>query len=231
MTTDEEKRLVGRQAVGHVEDGMTLGLGTGSTVAHFAAALGERIADGLRVRAIPTSDQSRELAERHGIPLIDWEAVESLDLTVDGADEVAADFAIIKGGGGALLHEKIVAAASRRRIYIADASKLVTKLGAFPLPVEVSPFGHSVTARRLEGAGSRASLRMSGEAPLRTSDNNLLYDCACGSIEDPADLHCRLVDIPGVIETGLFIGLVDLLIAVRDGQVAEVTPDQGAWWG
>ena len=230
MTQDDEKRLVGEAAARHVEDGTTLGLGTGSTVAFFAAALGRRIAAGLRVRAIPTSSQSRSLAETHGIPLTDWQAVDVLDVTVDGADEVAADLSMIKGAGGALMHEKIVAAASKRRIYIADAKKLVRRLGAFPLPVEVSPFGHEVTARRLADSGAAVSLRMSGSEPLRTSDNNLIYDCAFGEIADPAARERELNAIPGVLECGLFVGLVDRLIAVRDGAAAELSPGDAVWW-
>ena len=230
MTQDDEKRLVGEAAAHHVEDGMTLGLGTGSTVAFFAAALGARIAAGLQVRAIPTSAQSRALADAHGIPLTDWQAVDELDLTVDGADEVAADLSMIKGAGGALMHEKIVAAASKRRIFIADAKKLVRRLGAFPLSVEVSPFGHEVTARKLSKSGAEVSLRLRDGEPLRTSDGNLIYDCAFGEIADPAALERNLNAIPGVVECGLFVGLVDRLIAVRDGQVVELLPGDPIWW-
>jgi len=231
MTQDDEKRLVGEAAARHVEDGMTLGLGTGSTVAYFAAALGALVAGGLRVRAIPTSSQSRALAEAHGIPLTDWQAVDALDLTVDGADEVAADLSMIKGGGGALMHEKIVAAASKRRIYIADAKKLVRRLGAFALPVEVSPFGHEITARKLAESGAAVSLRLSDGELLRTSDYNLIYDCAYGEIDDPAALERDLNAIPGVVECGLFIGLVDRLIAVQDAAAVELLPGDPVWWG
>ena len=230
MTQDDEKRLVGEAAARHVEDGMTLGLGTGSTVAFFAAALGARIAAGLQVRAVPTSAQSRALAETHGIPMTDLETVQELDLAVDGADEVAADLSMIKGAGSALLHEKIVAVASKRRIYIADSKKLVRRLGAFPLPVEVCPFGHEGTAGRIAKSGAEPTLRMSGDAPLRTSDNNLIYDCAYGEIADPAGLERGLGIVPGVMESGLFIGLVDCLIAVRDGAAVELLPGDPVWW-
>jgi ribose 5-phosphate isomerase A len=232
MTTqDDEKRLVGRAAVDLVRDGMTLGLGTGSTVRHFAEALAERVAEGLDIRALATSKDSQALAEQLGIPQVDWSAVDSLALCVDGADEVAADFAMTKGGGGALLWEKIVAAAAQRRVTIADSSKLVARLGAFPVPVEVCRFGHQQTARHLAALCREPTLRRRGNEPLITDSGNLIYDCRFEPIADPRDAHLALIDIPGVVESGLFVGMIDELIACRDGAIVSVTPADGAWWG
>lgn len=232
--SDDDKRRVGVEAAKYVSDGMLLGLGTGSTVRYFAEAVGARIRDeGLRLACIPTSAQSRALAGANGLAVVDWDAVpaEGLDLCVDGADEIAPDFAMIKGGGGALLWEKIVAAAARRRIYIADGSKLVERLGVFPLPVEVVPFGHGRTGARLAEICGAATLRQRDGVPVTTDSGNLIYDCACGAIAAPAARHAELSTLPGVVETGLFIGLTDRVIAIRDGAIAETTPDHGAWWG
>jgi ribose 5-phosphate isomerase A len=229
---DDEKRLVGERAALEVRDGMALGLGTGSTVRFFAEAVGRRIrAEGLCLSAIPTSGQSLELAEANGIPLTDWDETEQLDLVVDGADEVAPDLSLIKGGGGALLFEKIVASHAGRRIYIADASKLVARLGAFPLPVEVTPFGHPATARDLADLGAEVTLRVKDGRPLCTDDGHLLYDCRFGAIDDPAELERQLRAIPGVVDSGLFVGLVDLLIACRDGEIVLLEAGEPAWWG
>lgn len=225
-----EKEIVGQRAAELVESGMTLGLGTGSTVRCFAAALGRRVRQGLRVSVIPTSRHSRALAEENGIPLADWDRVETLDLSVDGADEVSADFAMIKGGGGALLHEKIVAAASRRRVYIADSTKLVQRLGRFPLPVEICRFGHQTVIRRLAGMAREARLRLAGDGPFVSDAGNYIVDCSFEVIADAAALHRRLTDIPGVLETGLFLGMIDRLITCRDGAAVSVGPADGAFW-
>lgn len=231
MKQDEEKRLVGEAAALEVEDGMSLGLGTGSTVRFFAEALGRRIREeGLRLKAIPTSHQSMTLAEANGIPVTNWAETDRLDLVVDGADEVAPDLSMIKGGGGALLYEKIVASHSARGLFIADSSKLVRRLGAFPLPVEVTPFGHTVTARTLETLGAAVAPRETESGILRTDDGHLLYDCRFGAIEDPARLERELAAIPGVVESGLFVALVDRLFACRDGQVVELEAGGTAWW-
>ena len=229
---DDEKRLVGERAALEVRDGMALGLGTGSTVRFFAEAVGRRIrAEGLCLSAIPTSGQSLELAEANGIPLTDWDETERLDLVVDGADEVAPDLSLIKGGGGALLFEKIVASHAGRRIYIADASKLVDRLGTFPLPVEVTHFGHPATARDLADLGAEVTLRFKDGRPLCTDDGHLLYDCRFGAIGDPAELERRLRAIPGVVDSGLFVGLVDLRSSCRDGEIGLLEAGAPAWWG
>ena len=227
---DREKQAVGLAACDHVQDGMTIGLGTGSTVKFFAEALGARIRDGLRVRALPTSAASIDLADLYAIPLIDWSVTTDLDLCIDGADEVAADLSMIKGGGGALLWEKIVASAATKRLYIADSSKLVGKLGAFALPVEVVRFGHQASRKALAARCPDISLRGGEDSPFVTDSGNFIYDCRFGAIDDPATLDAELGAIPGVVETGLFVGLVDHLIAVRDGQPAEIDVASGVWW-
>lgn len=210
---------------------MILGLGTGSTVRYFAEALGNLARRGYAVSAVATSPQSRQLAEANAIPLLELDDISRIDLCVDGADEVATDLTMIKGGGGALLWEKIVASAAARRVYIADSSKLVRSLGAHPLPVEVCQFGHSVAARNLHELCSRVSLRVEEGRPFVTSSGNYLYDCAFGSIADARGLDVHLKGIPGVVETGLFIGMVDVLLSF-DGESLSCceSPDQ-VWWG
>ncbi|MEQ8603670.1 MAG: ribose-5-phosphate isomerase RpiA [Marivibrio sp.] len=229
---DREKQAVGAAAAAQVEDGMTLGLGTGSTVKFFAEALAARIAaEGLKIRAIPTSAASIDLAQTFDIPLVDWSVTTRLDLCVDGADEVAGDLAMIKGGGGALLWEKIVASAASRRLYIADASKLVGRLGAFALPVEVVRFGHQATAERLRTFCPDIALRGGLDDPFLTDSGHFIYDCRFGEIADPSALQDGLIKIPGVVETGLFVGMVDALIAVRDGASAQIDGPDQVWWG
>lgn len=229
---EAEKKAVGEAAADLVADGMVLGLGTGSTVRWFAEAVGARVRDGLKITAIPTSRQSETLASRTGIPLTDWDRVTQIDLCVDGADEIDPAFNMIKGGGGALLWEKIVADAARRRVYIADASKLVPRLGAFPLPVEVVPFGHQHTARRLQEICGDAKLRRVGDVPFLTDGGHLIYDCACGPvIEKPADWHSLILAVPGVVETGLFPWVAQRVITIRDGVVITVAGAGLSWWG
>jgi ribose 5-phosphate isomerase A len=230
MNQDDEKRYVGEAAAEEVEDGMILGLGTGSTMKFFAQALALRIRNGLSLQAIPTSRQSRGLAEANGIPQIGWDGIEAIDLCVDGADEITPDLAMIKGGGGALLWEKIVASASQRRLYIADSSKLVKELGAFPLPVEVVKFGHTHVGRILNSMSGDARLRLLGEKPFTTDSGNLIYDCRFGSIPDPADLDRRLTAIPGIVETGLFVGMANQVLTVLDGKIVSRFPATGGRW-
>jgi len=229
---EAEKKAVGEAAAELVEDGMVLGLGTGSTVRWFAEAVGARIREGLTITAIPTSRKSEALAAQTGIPLTDWDRVTEIDLCVDGADEIDPAFNMIKGGGGALLWEKIVADAARRRVYIADASKLVRRLGAFPLPVEVVPFGHQHTAWRLQEICGDAELRRVGDAPFMSDSGHLIYDCPCGPvIEKPADWHNLILAVPGVVETGLFPWVAQRVITIRDGQVTTVVGAGQSWWG
>lgn len=218
MNMDELKRQAAAQALEHVQDGMKLGLGTGSTAKHFVELLGERIsATGLKVIGVPTSEATRALAESCGVPLTTLDAIDRLDLTVDGADEIDADLNLIKGGGGALLREKIVAAASDRMIVIADDSKWVGALGRFPLPVEVIPFGLAATRRAIERVFATCGL--TGEMAVRqdnsghafvTDGGHWIVDARLGQITDAPRLAGLLGAIPGVVEHGLFIGLASL---------------------
>ncbi len=214
-TPDQQKRAAALAAVDLIEDGMRVGLGTGSTAAHFVAALGERVARGLAVSCAATSAATEALAAEHGLTVRPLEDLAPLDLTVDGADELDGDLRLIKGGGGALLREKIVAAASLRMVVIADASKLVDTLGGFPLPVEVVPFGAPVTAHHIGhalkalGFADHALARRENGAgtPVITDSGNWIFDAHLARIEDPAAVAATLAMIPGVVDHGLFLTL------------------------
>ena len=215
MSADDQKRLAAERALTFVTSGMRLGLGTGSTAAHFVIGLGERVRAGhLDVVGVPTSEATHKLAVEHGVPVTTLDETPELDLTVDGADELDHGLRLIKGGGGALLREKIVAAASGRMVVIADETKLVERLGRFPLPIEVVAFGQRATALAIERAAKSLGLdpilkvRLgSADAPFRTDSGNLIYDCDLKAIPDPSALADALSAIPGVVEHGLFIGL------------------------
>ncbi|HEY5238945.1 MAG TPA: ribose-5-phosphate isomerase RpiA [Rhizomicrobium sp.] len=223
------KRAAAARALDFVEDGMKLGLGTGSTAEAFLDVLAPRIRGGLKIVGTATSERTAVKARALGIPLADLDMQAPLDLTIDGADEADRAFNLIKGGGGALLREKIVAASSKRMIVIADESKLVRKLGKFPLPVEVTNFGHAATAARIakvakkfRGQDVAVTLRMSGEAPFATDSGNVIYDCAFGAIDDPAKLARALSVIPGVVEHGLFVGLASALVIASPEKVRVI---------
>lgn len=219
----DAKRRAGERAAELIEDGMAVGLGTGSTAHFMVERLGERVREGLRVRCIPTSRRTEEQARGLGIPLTTFAEVARLDLTIDGADEIGPQLALIKGGGGALLREKLVAAASGRFVVVADATKRVASLGRFPLPVEVVPFAWEVTARRVaEVTGAEPLLRREGAATYTTDNGNLILDCGCGAIEDPAALERELKLIPGVVECGLFVGMADAALIAGDRGEVEV---------
>jgi ribose 5-phosphate isomerase A len=212
---EDLKRAASARAIEFVQPGMRLGLGTGSTARHFVDLLGARVRDGLAVVAVPTSEETRAHAMRLGIPLSTLDETPELDLTVDGADEIAPDLTVMKGGGGALLWEKIVAAASARMIVIADNTKWVPALGRFPLPIEVVPFGLAATRRAIEVAALAAGcpgpvvLRRAREGhPFVTDGGHHMFDASLGRILDPQALAVRLAGIPGVVEHGLFIGMV-----------------------
>ncbi len=225
---DDAKREAAAAAIEYVEDGMVIGLGTGSTAKHFVELLAEEVADGLMVRGVPTSEATRRLAESHGVPLIPVETVERIHLTVDGADEVDGRGRLIKGGGAALLREKIIAAASDHMIVIADETKKVAELGRFPLPVEVTPFGYTITAKKVFDALCRAGVDrpqvtvregLRGGRPLLTDGGNHIVDCHCGVIPDPERAAQLLSAIPGVVEHGLFIGIARTVIIGREDSV------------
>jgi len=214
MNVDAYKRAAADRALEFVRSGMRLGLGTGSTAQAFVELLAPRVHAGLDVVAVPTSEATRAQAERIGIPLATLDDMPELDLTIDGADEIAPDLTLIKGGGGALLREKVVASASAKMVVIADESKWVSVLGRFPLPIEIVPFGATATRRAVEAAAAAAGCP--GPAPLRMAQNghafvtdggHWLLDAQLQRIADPQDLANRLAAIPGVMEHGLFIGL------------------------
>lgn len=221
------KQLAGERAVDYVEDGMILGLGTGSTAFFAIRRLGQRVRDGLKVSGIATSEQSRAQAQEEGIPLVTFEQVAAVDLTIDGADEVDPAFNLTKGGGGALLREKIVALASAVEIIVIDPSKLKPHLGAFPLPVEVVPFASFHTGRQLEALGCSATLRRTGTDAFVTDNGNYIYDCSFGSIRAPAQLESDVESICGVVACGLFVGLTNrIIVGLDDGTVQELDEPQ-----
>lgn len=230
MGAEEQKSLAAEGALAYVEDGMRLGLGTGSTAVYFVDAVGRRVAEGLNVLCVPTSEATAAQARSLNIPLTTLDETPQLDLTVDGADELDGALNLIKGGGGALLREKIVASASDRMVVIADASKRVDILGKFALPVEVVPFGAQTTFRELVsvardfGCQGDITQRMRGSEPFITDGQHLIYDCAFGRIEDPAGLAIELNRIPGVVENGLFIGMAAAAIIGTDDGIETITP-------
>ena len=208
------KKAAALAAVDYVKDGMVVGLGTGSTAKHLVMALGEKVKSGLKIRGVSTSQETTSLAARYGITLIEHEPRWKLDVAFDGADQVDPSFNLIKGGGGALLKEKIVAASARQFVVMVDHTKRVQVLGgAFPLPIEVVPFGWGNTARQIEVlTQSRVVLRERGGAPFRTESGNLIVDVHLATIDRPQDLEVALNYIPGVVETGLFVDRTDVLI-------------------
>ncbi|WP_377289058.1 ribose-5-phosphate isomerase RpiA [Rhizobium sp. SG2393] len=218
MDARQMKIKAAEAALSHVEDGMRLGIGTGSTAEEFVRLLAEKVAGGMRIEGVPTSERTARLCLELGISLKSLDELPELDLTIDGADEVDAKLRLIKGGGGALLREKIVAAASARMIVIADETKVVDTLGAFKLPIEVNPFGLVATRKAVEKVAARLGLsgdivvREGGDGPFMTDGGHLILDASFGRIPDPEALASALNFIPGVVEHGLFIGLASLAI-------------------
>jgi len=234
MTPDDMKRAAAEAAIALVEPGMRLGLGTGSTARHFVDLLGAKVAAGLDVLCVPTSEATRLQAESLHIPLTTLDETPDLDLTVDGADELDDQLQLIKGAGGALLREKIVALASDRMAVIADLSKRVARLGAFPLPVEVVRFGLRSTEEWvhscIEEAGAQGQVvlrKTSAGEPYITDNGNFIFDCSLGRIDDAEALHDLLKSVPGVVETGLFVGIADIaFVASETGVVTLTAPDR-----
>jgi len=215
--TDHAKELAAKKSLDFIDDGMVVGLGTGSTATRFIKLLGERVKRGLKIRAIPSSNTSKELAESLSIPIIDFRQCPDIDVAIDGADEIAPGLALIKGGGGALLHEKIVASASRRFIVIADSSKVVTRLGKVPLPVEVIPTASPLVTRKLMQIGIRSTIRrLNTGSDFITEEDNLILDCDCGEIQDADTLAASIRNIVGVVEHGLFLHMAERAL-VSDG--------------
>ncbi len=218
-----------RAALAHVEDGMRLGIGTGSTAEEFVRLLAEQVADGMNVVGVPTSERTAALCVELGVPLSTLDETPELDLTIDGADEIDPSLGLIKGGGGALLREKIVASASDRMIVIADETKLVETLGRFPLPIEVNRFGLKSTELEIAavaimlGLEGPLALRMTRDGPFVTDGGHLIIDASFGRIPDARALSDVLHAIPGVVEHGLFLGLTDLAIVAGPKGILELT--------
>ncbi|MBB4064578.1 ribose-5-phosphate isomerase RpiA [Gellertiella hungarica] len=229
MDAREMKIKAAAAALEHVESGMKLGIGTGSTADEFVRLLAEKVAAGMKVEGVPTSERTARLCLELGITLRSLDELPELDLTIDGADELDARLTLIKGGGGALLREKIVACASRKMIVIADESKQVETLGAFPLPIEVNPFGHVATRIAIERAASRLglsgalNLRMAGSERFHTDGGHLIIDASFGRIPDAEALSAELAAIPGVVEHGLFIHIASLAIIAGPAGARTVT--------
>jgi ribose 5-phosphate isomerase A len=202
---------------------MVVGLGSGSTATHFIRLLGERVKAGLKIRGIASSRASEELAISLSIPMIDFHVSAVIDVAIDGADEVGPGLALIKGGGGALLREKIVASAAKRFIIVADASKVVRRLGRFPLPVEVIQMAEPLVSRRLTDLGLRPAMRQAKDGSAYVTDEgNYILDCACGEMDDPAAVAASIRRIVGVVEHGLFLNMAEMALIAGDGGVREL---------
>jgi ribose 5-phosphate isomerase A len=226
MTQDEAKALVGKRAVEFVQDGMAVGLGTGSTSTLFIKALGERVKQGLKIRCVASSDASHNLAASLGMDITTLDKLPELDVYIDGADEVAPGLTLIKGGGGAMLREKIVASSAKKFIVVVDQTKVVKILGRFPLPVEVIKMALPLVHSKLSALGLNPSQRpaKNGEGPYLTDEGNYILDCACGQIPDPAATAAAIRDIVGVVEHGLFLNMASLALIAGDGGVTEMYP-------
>jgi ribose 5-phosphate isomerase A len=220
---DKEKQAAARASLKFVQDGQIVGLGSGSTAAYFVRFLAERVQAGLKIRGIPTSIQTQQLAASLGIPLTSLEEFQQIDVAVDGADEVDADLQLIKGGGGAFLREKIIASAARRFVIIADSSKQVAVLGKFAVPVEVVPFAQKLVAKEVEALGASVKVRSAASGkPYVTDEGHHILDCHFGRIPDPAKIGEQLESIPGVVEHGLFVNMADAVLIARGEQVEEL---------
>jgi len=218
---DLEKQIAGRAAAELVEPGSIVGLGSCSTATWAIRFLGERVRSGLKIVGIPTSQNTKRLAEQLAIPLATLDQHPQIDIDIDGADEIDPQLNLIKGGGGALLREKIIASASRRFIVVGDSSKQVAHLVKFPLPVEVIPFAESVISKRIAALGAAIS-RRGGANPFVTDEGHHILDCTFGEIADPAALADQLKSVPGVVEHGLFIGMAELALIGKDGKVTQL---------
>ncbi len=220
---NQEKQIAARAAVDLVKAGTIIGLGSGSTSAYAVRFLAERVRGGLKIIGIPTSQQTKHLAEQLGIPLATLDEHPRIDVDIDGADEIDPQLNLIKGGGGAFLREKIIASISRRFIVIADSAKQVKRLGKFPLPVEVVPFAQSLIKPQIEALGAKVSLRNYAYGnPYVTDEGHHILDCTFGEIPDPAALAEKLRCIPGVIEHGQFIGMAEMALIGKDGKVVQL---------
>ncbi|KAF0816036.1 Ribose-5-phosphate isomerase A [Bacillus sp. ZZV12-4809] len=218
-SSDLQKKAAGEKAAEFVKSGMTIGLGSGSTVYWFLKRLGELVNAGLTVKGVPSSLRTEGWAREFNIPLTDFSETQLLDLAIDGADEVDPDFNLTKGGGGSLLREKIVDANAKKLIIIVDESKLVKQLGKFPLPVEVVPFGWELTSKRIAELGAIPQLRVNDGEVFVSNNGNYILDCQFEEIPNPKELHKQLKHMTGVVETGLFIDMTDLVLVGSTGKV------------
>lgn len=217
---DDAKKRSAERAIEFVSDDQVVGLGTGSTARFAIEGLARRVREGLRIKGVPTSIATAQMARERGIALADLNEIPSIDITIDGADEVDDDFNMIKGGGGALTREKLVALASARSVIIVDETKLVKTLGAkWPVPVEVLPFAWRYSSAKLEALGSKPTLRLKDEKPFETDNGNYILDCQFGPIADAAALEKEMKLVPGVVECGLFIAIANLLVIGSDDRV------------
>jgi ribose 5-phosphate isomerase A len=225
MTQDEAKDLVGKRAAELVEEGMAVGLGTGTTSIMFIKALGERVKAGLKIRCVASSDASAALGRSLGMEVVSLEELPELDLYIDGADEVGPGLALIKGGGGALLREKIVASAAKRFVVVVDSSKIVEVLGKFPLPVEVVKMALPLVMARLTELGLKPNQRHHPDGSVYlTDENNFILDCGCGQIVDPEVTAAEIRSIVGVVEHGLFLDMASVAFVAGEGGVTELLP-------
>jgi ribose 5-phosphate isomerase A len=222
MANDHEKEVAARASLRFVQDGNIVGLGTGSTAAHAVRLLGERVHAGLKIRGIPTSVGTRDLALAAGVPLTTLDEFQQIDVTIDGTDEFDPQLNLIKGGGGALLREKIIASASKQVVIIADASKQVATLGKFPLPVEVIAFAEALVAKKIAALGAKVQRRQSADGkPYITDEGHHILDCHFGQIPDPPALARILEAMPGIVEHGLFVGLASVVLIAKGDQIQE----------
>lgn len=223
MSIDDEKQLAAKAAVELVTDGMVIGLGTGSTAVFAVQMLGQRVKEGLKIKAVPTSNSTATLAESVGISIVTLDDYPQLDLDIDGADEVEPSLCLIKGGGGALLREKIVAYASKQVVIIVDEKKLVDRLGKFHLPIEIVPFACGLIQQTIKEMGAVSVLRKRDRAAFLTDESNWILDCDFGLIDDPRALAQQLSAVPGIVEHGLFVDLVERVIVGSEGKVKTLS--------
>lgn len=215
----DKKRSAGEKAIEFIKDRMIVGLGTGSTVYYTINKLGEMVANGLRIKAVSTSRSTTELAEKLGIALVSLNEIDHIDITIDGADEVDDDLNGIKGGGGALLYEKLVAVSSDKVIWVVDSSKMVKKLGRFPLPVEVIPFAYNQVLNKFKNTDFSPKVRMKNNSFFITDGGHYIIDLYLNEIENPYELQNNLNSMPGVVEHGLFLNIVDTIIVGKENSV------------
>ncbi|MFA1819979.1 ribose-5-phosphate isomerase RpiA [Virgibacillus oceani] len=222
---DVQKKLAGEASIDFIKDGMVVGLGSGSTVNWMVRKLAERVKEGLDIKGIPSSKKTERLALEVGVPLTDFSSVDHIDIAIDGADEVDGEFNILKGGGGSLVREKIVDVNANQLVIIVDESKLVKKLGEFPLPIEVLQFGWEVTAKKIAELGGEPVIRVRDGERFISDNGNYILDCQFERIPKPEELHSNLKQLTGVVETGIFTNMADKVIIARDDKVEIVKVD------